>query len=64
LKGTILEDGSVSEITLQNGPPQLLPVARAAVARWHYQPVRTYNPMTGSSTPQAIITVIDLRFEP
>jgi hypothetical protein len=64
LKCTILEDGSVSEITLQNGPAQLLPFARAAVARWRYDPLRIYNPMTGRSTPQAIITVIDLRFEP
>ena len=63
LKCTILEDGSVSEITLQNGLRQLLPIAHATVARWRYQPVRIYNPMTGSSTPQAIITEIHLRFE-
>jgi hypothetical protein len=63
LKCTILADGSVSEITLQNGPRQLLSVARAAVARWRYEPVRIYNPMTGRSTPQAIITEIHLRFE-
>jgi hypothetical protein len=64
LKCRVLEDGSVSEITLQNGPAELLPFARAAVARWRYEPFRIYDFMTGRNTAQAAITVIVLRFEP
>ena len=64
LKCTILENGSVSEITFLNGPPVLVPLARAAVARWQYEPFRIYDFMTGRNTAQAAITVIHLRFEP
>jgi hypothetical protein len=63
LKCRVLEDGRVSEITLQNGPPELLPFARAAVARWRYEPFRVYDFMMGRRIPQAVITVIDLRFQ-
>ncbi|MGD0298685.1 MAG: hypothetical protein ABSE86_16390 [Bryobacteraceae bacterium] len=64
LKCRILEGGSVSEIMFLNGPPELVPLARAAVARWRYEPFRIYDFMTGENTAQAAITVIDLRFEP
>jgi hypothetical protein len=63
LKCTILEDGSVSDVTFQNGPAQLFSAALAAVARWRYEPVRIFDPMTGRSTAQAFITDIHLRFE-
>jgi hypothetical protein len=63
LKCTILEDGSVSKITFQDGPVLLLPSALAAVARWHYEPLRIYDPLTGKSTPHSFITEVHLRFE-
>jgi len=63
LKCTILEDGSVSQITFQDGPVLLFPSALAAVAQWRYEPLRMYSPMTGKSTPQSFITEVHLRFE-
>jgi hypothetical protein len=64
LKCKILEDGSVAEMVFEDGPERLLPLARAALARWRYEPVRLYDPLTGQSTPVPVITIIDLRFDP
>jgi hypothetical protein len=63
LKCKILEDGSVAEMVAEDGLEQLLPLARAALARWRYEPVRFYSPLTGKSTPVPVITTIDLRFD-
>ena len=63
LRCTVLEDGRVAEIIYQDGPVQLVPLARAAVAQWRYEPLRLYSPFTGRSDAVKFITTIDLRFE-
>jgi hypothetical protein len=64
LRGTILEDGTVIDISYMTGPPQLFPFARAAAARWRYEPVRLFNPFAGKSDLVRIFTVMEMRFEP
>ena len=64
LRCRILEDGRVADITFESGPEPLWPYARAAVAQWRYEPIRVYSPLTGRSTPQAVIDTIEVRFEP
>ncbi|MGA3097220.1 MAG: energy transducer TonB [Bryobacteraceae bacterium] len=64
LRCRILEDGRVVDIAFESGPEPLWPYARAAVAQWRYEPVRLYSPFTGRSAPQAVVVMIEVRFEP
>ena len=62
LKCRVLEDGTVTGISLEGGPAQLFPAARAAVERWRYDPLRLYDPFTGKSNAISYVSSIQISF--
>ncbi|MFN7995498.1 MAG: hypothetical protein U0Q18_17945 [Bryobacteraceae bacterium] len=64
LKFALLEDGRATDESYISGPEVLLPFARAALARWRYEPVRIYSPYIGKTEAVRVIAEADVRFEP
>ncbi len=52
----VAADGTVDDVSLVSGPPQLVGAARDAVKQWRYRPVIT------SGHPVAVLTIVDIRF--
>jgi TonB family protein len=56
LQVRIAEDGTVQDVNLVSGPPQLVGAAIAAVKQWKYQPV------ISSGHPVAVVTIVSVPF--
>lgn len=56
LQVRIAADGTVQEVSLVSGPPQLAAAAIAAVKQWRYRPV------ISSGNPIAVVTIVDVAF--
>jgi len=56
LRVRVAEDGTVQDINLVSGPPQLVGAAIAAVRQWKYQPV------ISSGHPVAVVTIVTVPF--
>jgi hypothetical protein len=60
----VLEDGTLSEVTYQTGPTELLPATLAALKHWRYEPLRLFDPYTGRSEAVRFGTTIEMTFWP
>jgi TonB family protein len=56
LQVRVSQDGTVQDVNLVSGPPQLVGAAIAAVKQWKYQPTMS------SGHPVAVLTIVSVSF--
>ena len=58
LQVRVAADGTVQDVNLVSGPPQLVGAAITAVKQWRYRPV------ISSGHPVAVVTIVNVPFRP